>query len=123
MFFRRSAWILFLLALLSQLGAPVARAGLGEPAAERSGAYCIASHEAARGTDAPGSAAGHARHSHAYCSACPFGAGAAPIAALPLSICYDREIHGVAAFFATEASVSRAILKHGAAPRAPPAGV
>lgn len=122
MFFRRSAWILFVLALLSQLGAPFAHAGSNE-LAEKIGAYCAALHETAGGMDAPGSASDHQKHSHALCGVCPCSVGAAPIASLPLSIRYDGEIHELAGPFVTEASISRGILKLGAAPRAPPASV
>jgi hypothetical protein len=121
---RRLAKLLFCIALLAQIAAPVM--GAGAMAAERGGrnaAICdpslVAHTLAAASTDDPGkSPLGRHAH-HVACVFCPLS-GAAPLAwaavwTAPRLATWTRFApRGLAPNFVPE------ILKHGAAPRAPP---
>lgn len=124
MLIRRLAKLLFCIALLAQIAAPVV--GAGAMSAERGGrnaAICdpsLAAHTltAASTEDSGKSPFGRHVH-HAACVFCPFS-GAAPLAwaatwTTPRLAAWSRVApRGLAPNFVPE------ILKHGAAPRAPP---
>ncbi len=119
MLFRRSAWLILVVALLAQFGAPLTGAAATAVADTEAGVFCLTLHDDGRGPDAPKQTSGDgSRHHHSLCSLCAASSGAVSVAIAP--ICVRRDVVALAARFAVTTPVYPTILKHDAAPRAPP---